>query len=188
MNELVPSVSIENLVQKRDAAAERIRQAAKLLREANELNVVFFGPDEKTVHHWMLHLSSPDSARYRSETNFCEEGGADYYVKRMDAAFWDELLERSGLKTFMDAATRERWRNAIKEAHVPELTLANITATFGELYEQRGEMFERGVVAFFHKLSWDYKTNSPVKLGKRLVLTHACGVMGNAGRRWFQGV
>ena len=33
-------------------------------------------------------------------------------------------------------------------------------------------MFERGVVDVFRSLSWDFKTNLPVRFGKRLILTH----------------
>jgi hypothetical protein len=49
----------------------------------------------------------------------------------------------------------------------------NIRATFQHLYNERGDMFERGVENVFRKLSWDYKTNSPCRFGKRIVITGA---------------
>ncbi len=55
---------------------------------------------------------------------------------------------------------------------VPELTAANIEATFVQLYGARGDMFERGVIACFRRLSWDYKTNQPLKFGKRIIVRY----------------
>ena len=39
----------------------------------------------------------------------------------------------------------------------------------------RGEIFERGVIACFKGLAWDYKTNLPQKFGKRIVMTYLTG-------------
>lgn len=82
----------------------------------------------------------------------------------------------------MDATARDTWAKQIAEGEVPELTAANIEATFGQLYEARGDMFERGVLQCFRRLSWDYKTNQPFKFGKRVIVT---GLMtgGYAGSR-----
>jgi hypothetical protein len=39
-------------------------------------------------------------------------------------------------------------------------------------------MFERGVVAVFKGLSWDYKTNNPVMFGKRIILRNILDTRG----------
>lgn len=71
-------------------------------------------------------------------------------------------------------------RKALDSDDVPEVTLANIEATFSALYASRGEMFERGVIELFRSLSWDYKSNSPVRFGRKLVLRGAIDAL--AGR------
>ena len=38
------------------------------------------------------------------------------------------------------------------------------------MFEARGDMFDRGVVTCFRKLSWDYKTNEPCKFGKKIIM------------------
>lgn len=48
----------------------------------------------------------------------------------------------------------------------------NIEATFTHLYGARGGMFERGVLACFRRLSWDYRTNQPFKFGKRIIVKY----------------
>jgi len=54
--------------------------------------------------------------------------------------------------------------------NVPELTAANIEATFTELYGARADVFERGELECFRRLSWDYRTNQPFRFGKRIIL------------------
>lgn len=58
----------------------------------------------------------------------------------------------------------------IAEGDVPELTAANFEATFGQLFGTRGDMFERGVLECFRRLSRNYKTNEPFKFDRRIIV------------------
>ena len=69
----------------------------------------------------------------------------------------------------MDAKAREEWRKQLKSDALPPLTAENIVATFRHVHSTRSEMFERGVISLFQRLSWDYKTNLPCRFGKRLI-------------------
>ncbi|CAK0539426.1 methyltransferase domain protein [Burkholderia pseudomallei] len=91
-------------------------------------------------------------------------------MRIIDIRGWDYLLSESGLRTFMDAEAREQWNRQISEGDVPEFTVANIEATFAQLYGARGDMFERGVIECFRRLSWNYRTNQPFKFGKRIIV------------------
>jgi len=68
----------------------------------------------------------------------------------------------------MDSKTREQWRDAIEKGEAPELTPDNIRATFGRMYEERGEMFEQGVIRCFRELAWAYASNLPQRFGRRI--------------------
>ncbi len=168
-SELVKTVSIPALVMKRDRIIARIREAHRLLNIVDEEAHATKAEHELgrgTV--WCLGLSFSAGGR-----TFTDERGVELAAKKIDAWFWSYLLAESGMQSFLDATTREEWRKSIDREDVPELTVANIEATFSALYKQRGEMFERGVIEMFRKLSHDYKTNTPVKLGKRLILEYA---------------
>jgi hypothetical protein len=80
-------------------------------------------------------------------------------------------MKESGLRTFLDSEARRAWDTSIEKGEIPELTLENIASTFHTIHSSRGEMFERGVCEVFRRLSWSYKTNTPVKFGKRLIVT-----------------
>lgn len=164
---LVPSVSIDALVMKRDTAAERIRAAHDALVEANALMDTTLAIDGDPYQLYHVSLSCR-----RTHTDFLDdERGVEAQIKAMDAHFWDRLLKLSGLYSFMDAKARDAWRDSISKRDVPALTKENIEATFAKLYAGRALMFEQGVINVFRSLSWDYKRNEPVKLGRRVVLS-----------------
>lgn len=159
VNDLVPSISLENLVAQRDAVVERIRKAHDLMAEAVQVaSASVCGTDMV----YMLRLMGRDN----------REWDVDKMIKEVDGKAWIFLIEQSGMKSFMDAKAREDWNKAIDKGEAPVLTMANIEATFTALLGARGDMFERGVIALFRNLSWDYKTNSPRMLGKRIILRY----------------
>lgn len=167
--DLVKSISIVNLANQRVAVVERVRTALDLLGEAQAL--------AKAAHLGFPRLVLDESYGCRGRPTITGE-----YAKRdeaeaamvriIDIRGWDYLLSESGLRTFMDAKAREQWSNQIAEGDVPELTAANIEATFAQLYGARGDMFERGVLQCFQRLSWDYKSNLPFRFGKRIIVRY----------------
>lgn len=164
--ELVPSISITNLANQRTAVVERVRQALDLLGEAQEL--------AKAAHLGFPRLVLDESYGCRGRPSvtgdYARRDEAEAAMVRIvDIRGWDYLLTESGLRTFMDAKAREQWSNQIAEGDIPELTVSNIEATFGQLYGARGEMFERGVLECFRRLSWNYKTHTPFKFGTKII-------------------
>jgi hypothetical protein len=170
MLDVVKSVSIENLVNQRAAVMERMTQALALIEEASKIAEV-------------AHLGFPDlriHLGYRSDHSLRRSDGHDaekLVQHAIDWPAWQYLMSESGLRTFMDAETRSKWDEGHK-GDVPELTAATIAATFRTMYENRGDMFEEGVIRCFKQLSWHYKTNLPQKFGKRIILTYLCYTYG----------
>ncbi|UEP28007.1 DUF4942 domain-containing protein [Burkholderia sp. B21-007] len=168
-NTLVPSISIANLANQRVAVVERVRAALDLLGEAQQL--------AKAAHLGFPRLVLDESYGCRGRPtvtgDYAKRDEAEAAMVRIvDIRGWDYLLAESGLRTFMDAKAREQWSNQIAEGDVPELTVSNIEATFAQLYGARGDMFERGVLQCFRRLSWSYKTNQPFLFGKRIIVKH----------------
>jgi hypothetical protein len=164
--DLVPSVSIETLVMQRNAMVERVRAAHAALLEAEELGKAMFG-ETRITHRNALR-------NYTTGHDFTSDIGLSEQIKEIDGRAWEYLLHHSGLRTFMDAEARKKWDDAISKNDVPELTVDNINATFSTMHAARGEMFERGVIAVFKQLSWDYKTHNGKMFGKRIILRYIC--------------
>jgi Domain of unknown function (DUF4942) len=163
---LVKSVSIDNMLNQRDAALSKINQALDLLTEGQAL------ARSAGVGFPRFKL---DESRYSVYNLLDLDSRADATAKIrrvVDAGGWQYLMSESGLRSLMDAKARETWDKDIDEGKFPEFTRDNLTSTFSRLHDSRGEMFDRGVIAVFKSLSWDYKTNRPFAFGKRIVITY----------------
>lgn len=160
---VVPSISIENLINQRAAVMDKARAALQLLAEARALAGV--------AHVGFPHFQL-DERRYYS---MVEPDRLDETMKAVqqavDSGAWKYLMNESGLRTFMDAEARRQWDSDIYDGKAPPLTKATVESTFRGLYASRGDMFDRGVIRCFKRLSWNYKTNLPVAFGKRIVVT-----------------
>lgn len=165
--ELIPSISIETLLRRRDAAVERALQAVALLREGQQIaQEGGFGFLEVALTRGYGH-----SIEHRLCGQVVDDRDTEAFIRReIDRSAWAMLMNASGLRSVMNAETRGRWDEQLSGKDVPALTRDNITATFGQLHAQRGQMLEQGVIAVFRGLSWDYKTNHPACIGRRVVL------------------
>lgn len=164
--DLVPSVSIDNFLAQRDAMVAHVTAARRALQDAEAIAAAM--PDVPGSGSWFrLGVYTEPERR-----TFTDDYGFDAYIHAIDAACWARLLDLSGLRTFMDAAARKAWDENIDKRKVPPLTLANIEATFRLMHDTRRDMFERGVIAVFKSLSWDYKSNNPIMFGKRIILRY----------------
>jgi len=161
--EVVKSVSIANLTNQRAACMERVATAITLLTEARSI--------AKGANLDWPRIEILASGRYYGGVTFPSPEAYERIRRDVDAGGWAYLMRESGLRTFMDAKARRDWDSNLYEGKdIPELTGDNIAATFKTLHDSRDELFERGVLQCFRRLSWDYKTNNPRKFGKRIIV------------------
>lgn len=174
-NTLIPSVSIANLLLQRAAILERFSKMQELAEEIQSIEQVWhhvytprFEWDSDGHKTYLINYYGQDKEAAKAESR-------RDYVKTVDRMAWKMLMKESGNLALMDAKAKEEWETSLREGNYPELTLENIHATFADLHAARGEMFDRGVINVFKSLSWHYKTNSPFKLTKRIIVKDMCG-------------
>ena len=172
----VKSISIENLLNQRDGILTRVDTAIATLQEAQELarSAGIVGAISYRGFDYVIQ------GEYNRHNGLLDEGAPELIRKRLDAMTWAHLMSESGLRTFMDAKARREWDEKISKLECPAATIDNVRATFGNMYDARGEIFERGVINCFKALSWDYKTNQPFKFGRRLVMRFIRGKITSA--------
>ena len=176
--DLVRSISITNLLSQRESVRASLETAREALASADQIICTMDAATPGSALYGGvagLVLSNNDSFRFR----LLHPDGVAQGMKAFDCLAWRHLMRESGILSFMDATARQAWTKSLEMGDAPELTRENIEATFSRLYADRGEMFERGVIACFKRLSWDYKTNEPQRFGKRIVLTGVCGYYGH---------
>ncbi len=72
--------------------------------------------------------------------------------------------------SIMNAQARDQWNNSLEKDDIPAVSEGNILCTFEQLHQSKGEIFERGVINVFKSLNWDFKSNSPCKFGKKIIV------------------
>lgn len=178
--ELVKSISVDNLINQREAVRLRMETARDAMNETQAVIAAIMADTQ----HGRLYAGVGclvNGQGYSHCLRLTEADGLAKAMKTFDALAWRHLMQASGLRSLMDATAREKWEKGIDKGEFPELTKANVAATFAALHGARGEMFERGVIECFRRLSWDHKTNLPQKFGKRIVLRYLTGSYGSRG-------
>ena len=163
----VKSVSIDSMLRMRDAALDRVSKAIDLLQEAHRI--------ASQANIGFVRVEVPINGS-RSGTSLLSPDALLVIRGEIDRGAWHHLMNESGLRSVMDARAREQWDEGLRGSDVPALTEENIEATFLTMHAARGEMFDRGVINVFGRLSWDFKTNNPYRLGKRIILAHLVDV------------
>lgn len=160
--EILSSVSIEKIISCRQHALTLVTEALALLDKAD----VYF---QEAGGAKVFSLD-----RYRSSDLFT--GNADDVLTRItrrnDCHIWRSLMNQSGMLTLMDEQARDAWNASLENEDFPEITHDNILASFQQLNNEKGQVFERGVINVFKSLSWNYKTNLPHMFGKKVILNY----------------
>ncbi|WP_226844091.1 DUF4942 domain-containing protein [Acidithiobacillus ferriphilus] len=176
-SELILTTSIKSMLEARDHIRENVSQAMQLLHGATEM--------EKRV----------TLQRYSMLESFLTSGHGHYFMlsrptdtvdavmKHVDAQFWSAVMDQSGIRAFMSAKRQADFNEMIGKAETPPFEMDTIKATFAELYEKRADMMEDGVVDLFRRLSWDYRTNNPVKIGRKIIVYHLLDSWGSVNMR-----
>ena len=167
-NELIPSLSIANLLQQREAVLILFQEALEKLEQAHALaTAARLGfPDLSMARVWRGH-GLRMTGEFANRTTLLET-----FQACVDAGGWTTLLQDSGMRSIMSASKRKEVDEQLGAEKVPALTREAIRSTFASLHDSRMDMFEQGVLECFRRLSWDYKTNLPQKFGKRMVMTY----------------
>ncbi|MHC1505517.1 DUF4942 domain-containing protein, partial [Klebsiella pneumoniae] len=74
------------------------------------------------------------------------------------------------IRDSMSSEQHDKWTDQVYSEECPEVTLDNVISTFQHLHASKNETFVTGIIDVFRKLSWDYKTNNPCRLGKKIIL------------------
>ncbi len=143
-----------------DSARTALVEADRTAREAG------FESDSRP---WTALASLFDQPRPKC-VQFLAAGGVERVMQEVDARAWQYLLRQSGVESFMTASALARWRQQIDARTFIPVSPEAVASTLSELRDRRLEYFEDGVIETFRSLSWDYKTNNPFLLEKRIIL------------------
>lgn len=170
--EMIVSTDIDALVARRNAIFKELEGArnafdrAKKLYQDGPLGYFDYSNGE---------MRQRDFVDLSKQFYFDHTKCMDSMEKSYDAEAWKYLMDASGLESLMSSSASKKWHKQINEREAPPLTKENIIATFKDLFVQKDEIFEDGVIEAFRSCSWDHKTNQYVKFGKKVIFAHLYG-------------
>ncbi|WP_258089401.1 DUF4942 domain-containing protein [Serratia liquefaciens] len=161
--DMICSTSIERVVSGRNAA---LMQIEALIHQLGEISTLTSSIGGGTVKDWAMRPG------HRYDCWFTEKAktAMKAITCNIDRSIWQDLMLKSGMISLMDAQARDEWHKNLDEEELPEISEANILATFEQLHQSKEEVFERGAINVFKNLSWDYKSNSPCMFGKKIIV------------------
>lgn len=163
-NDMIISASIVEMLVSRDQIQAKTLAALQSISEAISLELA------TTLNKYSNLESFLAGGAWHSASLKNPDEAVTLAMRQVDAVFWDTLMRKSGIRAFMSAARQDEWRNLISEGKTPPFEIDSIKSTFTDLYGKRADMMEEGMIDLFRHLSWDYKTNNPVRLEKKLIV------------------
>ena len=162
--DMICSTSIERIVTGRNAA---LAQTEALILQLNDISTLTRSIGGKTALDWAMKQD------FRCGCWLMEkpETAMKAITRNLDRSIWRDLMKKSGMLSIMDAQARDQWCRNLEGNDIPAVSEANILSTFEQLHQSKDEVFERGMINVFKGLSWDFKSNSPCKFGKKIIVT-----------------
>ncbi|MCT4715593.1 DUF4942 domain-containing protein [Enterobacteriaceae bacterium H18W14] len=159
---VICSTSIERIVTGRNAALAEIET---LIQQLDDISALTSSVGGGKSNEWGVR-------QYRYDCWLMDkpETAIKAITQNIDRSIWKDLMNKSGMLALMDAQARDEWYNSLEKDDIPAVSEENILSTFEQLHQSKAEVFERGIINVFKGLSWDYKSNSPCKFGKKIIV------------------
>lgn len=161
--DVICSTSIERIVTGRNAA---LLQIEVLIQQLDDISILTRSIGGKTALDWAMKQNFRCGCWLMEKTEMAMKA----ITRNLDRDIWRDLMKKSGMLSLMDAQARDEWYRNLEGENIPAVSEPNIVSTFGQLHQSKEEVFERGVINVFKGLSWDFKTNSPYKFGKKIIV------------------
>lgn len=161
--EVIPSVAIDRIIALRESGLKQFTEALALLSSARRL--FLDACNVKSLYGYDICVK--DAINWESQPQRAQEA----IRKTIDGKIWHRLMLETGMYTLMSTRQRDEWDRQVSGENMPEITLDTVLATFNQLHASKNDTFEQGVIDLFKSLSWDYKTNSPCRFGKKIIVS-----------------
>ncbi|HHQ6535932.1 TPA: DUF4942 domain-containing protein [Serratia fonticola] len=163
--EIICSTSIERIVTGRNAA---LTQIEALIHQLEDISAITSSIGGGIARDWAMRQDFRCGCWLMEKA----ETAMPVITRNLDRDIWQDLMKKSGMLGLMDAQARDQWYRNLESKDLPDISSDSIYSTFEQLHRDKGEVFERGVINVFKSLSWHYKTNSPCRFGKKVIVSN----------------
>lgn len=121
------------------------------------------------ITEWQGHERVKGRARDRFE---------QLMTHAVDRRCWTHLMEVLGFDQLLDRQARQEFRDGLQK-EPPAFTAENCASTFGHIWENRREIYLRGIANAFSRLDRRFRSHDGFKIGARLIIERALGEYGS---------
>ncbi len=180
---------IEDIVAARDASLAKVQEAAATLEQAYALSkeaAAFAKEAQCGRKYWGLDRTGSKHYSVLFPEGFDAAQSVETFRRQLDASVWTYLYEETGIRDMMDATAARDFDKSLRE-DVPEVTVANLHATFETLMGSADMIFARGLAVAFARLDSRFKSHDAFKLGSRMIIDRAFSEFsGSFNRSWAE--
>ncbi|WP_179381285.1 DUF4942 domain-containing protein [Jannaschia marina] len=180
---------IDDIVAARDASLAKVQEAAATLERAYALSkdaAAFAKQAQCGRKYWGLDRTGSKHYSVLFPDGFDPARSVETFRRQLDASVWTYLYEETGIRDMMDATAARDFDRSLRE-DVPEVTVANLHATFETLLGSADMIFARGLAVAFARLDSRFKSHDAFKLGSRMIIDRAfCEYSGSFNRSWAE--
>lgn len=102
-------------------------------------------------------------------------------TQTVDRRCWRALMDQLGFDQLLDEQARREFHDGLRDAPAA-FTPENCSATFGNIWGQRRELYLRGIANVFAKLDRRFRSHNGFKIGSRLIIDRALNEWGSWDR------
>jgi len=146
----------------RNLALEKIEQAVRAFAEASQMEKRATGESRSAIESYLVCRGGL----------YLDSHGVETLRKELDASLWDSLISQSGFRAVLSSRAASDMDGQISRKETPEFTLEAIQSTLADWNSRKADMLEDGIVDLFRSLSWDYRTNSPARITRKIIVSY----------------
>lgn len=191
--DLVESVRIDEITGGRRAAIEHWLRAYDAFHEATSaaaaasiggaigLPIAYGRNDEDALTRAFLASGMVDVHEGRNVVKVAARDRFEALItKEVDRRCWSHLMKSLGFDRLLDAQARTEFEASLRTDPAP-FTSEACSATFGNIWENRRELYLRGIATVFAKLDRRFRSHDGFKIGARLIIESA---LSDGGSYW----
>lgn len=169
---IIESIEIDRVIAIREHAIILYKESLSKAAEAIEILKTI----PNTNNHFPHQCIEDDLIDLQYPRNTNDDDNRTRFELWLDRKIWKMFIDKSGIKTIMSNKQIEKLQYDLYNMKSPVFNLENASCTFTSLSVNRADSFKNGLMDVLQSVSWDYKSNNPRCLGKKIIIDNAITV------------
>lgn len=165
-NELIESASLKSFLEIRAKLLASFAELQKVAKETAELT------DDASRRCNSIRMPAPEiqfvSRNVRERIH--NDSALETYTRELDGCLWNALFDRTRVLELMSRERVTEFNQQPQRGEAVPFTAESVIETLRGVYDSRALIMVESIESIFRAQSWDHKTNSPVKIGQKMIV------------------